>query len=207
VACSPQYRPGFIRFGNDSFALTVSTPVVDIPVPANVLQAWDRNLLATTRHFTLLLTGFQNVYPCLNADGDFTPEAVRRSTSLVFHVGLTPRRKPSKAHAQDVARAYMLVAEEKEEEAPDLTMMDDDYYMDYVSAPPPKVEEPEDPGIFERFALSHSLESLLNHNFINILRLRLRFKIAWAGAELMQAVIDRHQTRAEDVYHSHEKVL
>jgi ubiquitin-conjugating enzyme E2 Q len=199
VACSPNYRPGFIRFGNDSFALTVSVPAVSIPIPPNVLQAWDRALLGSFRHFTLLITGLQNVYPVLLPDGTFTLEALRKNMSLKFQVGLTPRHKPSKPHAQAAARSFMLVAEEKED-SPEPDPMDEDYSMDISFVPETKHEEPEDPGVFDRFALSQALEALLDHNFLNILRIRLKFKVGWAGAELMQSTIDKTQAPADNIF-------
>jgi ubiquitin-conjugating enzyme E2 Q len=184
--------------------MTISTPVVNIPVPPNVLQAWDRVLLASTRHLTLLITGLQNVYPVLARDGSMTLEAIRRSVSLNFQLGLTPRNKPSRTHAQAASRSYVLVVEE--EETLDPLAMEEDLSVDYGFVPPPKVEEPEDAGVFERFALSQPLEALLNHNFLNMLRIRLKFKVGWAGAEMMQAIIDKTQSQVDEVYHTHKKV-
>jgi ubiquitin-conjugating enzyme E2 Q len=183
----------------------VSLPVVSIPVPANALQAWDSALLGRSRHLTLLISGLLDVYPVLTKDGSFTPEATRKGISLRFQVGLTPRHKPSKPHAQNATRSFQLVEEEKED-TPEPDPMEEDWSMDSI-VPEPEPEQPEDTGLFERFALSTSLEALLDHSFLNILRLRIRFHIGWAGGELMQSIINKTQINADVVYANHKQEI
>ena len=62
----------------------------------------------------------------------------------------------------------------------------------------PPTPEPIDPGHFECFPLSTSLNSALNDMFLPVLQLRLKYRISWAGAKLLHAEITARQiTEAE----------
>jgi ubiquitin-conjugating enzyme E2 Q len=153
--------------------------------------------MSSTQHFTLLISGMQDIYPILQRDGTFTAEATRKGVALKFHVGVSPSTKPSQSQAQIAIRSFRLLDEERiDSPQPEI---EDGWSMEPVA---PVIEEPPEPGSFKRFALSHSLEALLEQQFLSVLRLRIQFKIGWAGAELMHHHIQKVQV-APDVVFAH----
>ncbi|KAF8889407.1 hypothetical protein CPB84DRAFT_1826578 [Gymnopilus junonius] len=66
---------------------------------------------------------------------------------------------------------------------------------------PEVVEEEEvvDPGRFDRFSLSNSLESLMDQSFLKIVQLRRFFGLGWAGAELLNSEVEKSQQTPETV--------
>ncbi|OBZ72871.1 Poly [ADP-ribose] polymerase 6 [Grifola frondosa] len=170
VACN--YRPGFIRFGIDEFALSVSLPVISLAecIPPRALMAWDRRLLSRTQHLTLLIAGLRGTYPLLHGDGAYRPEAVARGVSPLFRVGLTSGYKPQKEHAADVVRRFGLKEEFESEthltEMPQYVSEDlDDIELSFGVQSEPELEDEEG---FHSFSLSSSLEALLDNYFLSV---------------------------------------
>jgi ubiquitin-conjugating enzyme E2 Q len=191
-------RPGFVPFGADAFALSVSAPVTALPVPARALAAWDRALLARPRRLCLLIAGFRGVYPALAPDGRPAPAAERAGAKLTFRVGLSRDYKPGRTQAADVARSFALVADEEEPVLPEHAVVDpfddeDDLAFEPAPAPPAKDAPADERGLFEPFALSAALERLLNDRFLRVLQARLAFGLGWAGGEALVATAERLQ--------------
>lgn len=220
------YRPGLIRFSGDEFALTVSLPIVSLAkrISPRVLMAWDRRLLARTQHLTLIISGLRGTYPVLKPDGTYQEDAVRHGATLVFKVGLSPRYKPSKEHTAELVRNFgLVVTEEDEVKATDVgaeDLFDEDPSIPYdedgmpivedpllAAAAQREVEEQNDPGRFERFSLSASLESLLENRFLRVLQLRIKFRLGWAGAETLLAEVESSQRGADVLYPQLKKAL
>ncbi|KAF9461901.1 hypothetical protein BDZ94DRAFT_1262434 [Collybia nuda] len=208
------YRPGFIRFGGDDFSVSMSLPITELAdsIPPRALMAWDRRLLSRSQHLTLLISNLRGVYPPLGADGTYTSVAHRLGTALTFQVGLTSRYKPGKDFAKDAARTFGLILQDAEddlriqaEKAAALEIFEFDYNSDHFGeAAPPALalaeDEPEDEGRFDRFSLSSALESLMDQAFLKVVQLRRKFKLGWAGAELLLSDIERTQKKSEDIY-------
>ncbi|KAG6851065.1 hypothetical protein H0H93_002957 [Arthromyces matolae] len=203
------YRPGFLNFADDDFAITVSIPVVVLArsIPPRALMAWDRRLLSRSQHLTLLVSGFRGVYPPLDSGGLYTTDAQRSGVSLAFKVGLTGKYKPEKEYAKDAVRTYGLIQTDAEDElrnqADNIAASDDIGYDDdgiSLTGLPIAVQEDYDEGRFDRFSLSSSLESLLDHSFLKVLQLRRKFGLGWAGAELLHAIVEKTQKTAEYVF-------
>ncbi|KDQ51732.1 hypothetical protein JAAARDRAFT_497248 [Jaapia argillacea MUCL 33604] len=208
------FRPGLIRFGTDDFVLTVSQPVINLSIPPHVLMAWDRRLLTTSHHLTLLISGMRGTYPPIKPDGTLNVGQVGQSLNLEFKVGLTRRYKPGREQTGEIIRNFGLVERDDEigatldgggaagagesewglGEDEDGPMMEEDI-------PKPLVEtEEDDPGRFQSFSLSSSLESLLNQAFVKVLGYRIKFGLGWAGAEALLAEVERMQSKPEDVF-------
>jgi ubiquitin-conjugating enzyme E2 Q len=209
-AIADDYRPGIIRLGGDRFALSVSLPIVGLVrrVSPRVLMAWDRRLLARTQHLTLVISGLQGAYPILKHDGTYLNEVLHRGVSLSFKVGLTQRYKPSKEHAAELVRTFGLVVPVDEGNVDTIMTEDElfhqafDVFGDPVFEEDPVEEEEEedvDPGRFERFSLSASLESLLENRFMRVVQLRIKFNLGWAGAEVLLAELERSQKPVEEI--------
>jgi ubiquitin-conjugating enzyme E2 Q len=181
-------------------------------------MAWDRRLLSRYQHLVLLISGFHGLYPVLNTDGTYTPAASQLQANLTFKVGLSGRYKPGKEQAQEIVRKHGLIQNDAEDELRILEeklaqekAMADFWDSDAEEAPteeeePPKEEEPEDPGRFERFSLTSSLESLFQQSFLQLVQLRRRFSIGWAGAELLLNVMEKLQVPANTVYEARKEV-
>lgn len=174
-------------------------------------MAWDRRLLARTQHLTLVISGLQGAYPILKHDGTYLDEALHRGVSLSFKVGLTQRYKPSKEHAAELVRTFGLVAPVDEcldDVECDSLDVDGDPMLDEDA---PVVEEEKeddvDPGCFERFSLSASLESLLENRFMRVLQFRIKFNLGWAGAEVLLAEVERSQKPVEEIFPGLKKSL
>lgn len=181
-------------------------------------MAWDRRLLARTQHLTLVISGLRGTYPILKPDGSYEEDAMRHGASLSFKVGLTQRYKPSKEHATELVRNFGLVVTEEDastkaaEELLEEQMLIydengeplDDFHSLPVQREP---EEENDPGRFERFSLSASLESLLENRFMRVLQLRIKFKLGWAGAEMLLAQVETLQRVADELHPQLKKEL
>lgn len=167
-------------------------------------MAWDRRLLARTQHLTLIISGLRGTYPILKSDGSYQENAMRQGSSLAFKVGLTQRYKPSKEHTTELVRNFGLVV--ADEETPDSPTLLYDENGDPVIdewQPPSAQRDPEeenDPGRFEKFSLSASLESLLENQFLRVLQLRIKFTLGWAGAEMLLAQVESLQRVADELY-------
>lgn len=210
-----EYRPGFIRIGGNDFVISISLPVITLAdsIPPRALMAWDRRLLASSQHLTLLIGGFHALYPALENDATYTSSAQRLGVSLTFKVGLSQKYKPGSEQVQNIIRKHGLILQDAEDELriqaelaaekaklydPDADDSDDEQMQEVVG------EQPEieviDPDGFDRFSLSNSLESLMDQSFLNLVHLRKKFTLGWAGAELLNCEIERSQRKDDDVF-------
>jgi ubiquitin-conjugating enzyme E2 Q len=217
-----EYRPGFIRLGGNDFVISVSLPVITLAdsIPPRALMAWDRRLLASSQHLTLLITGFHGLYPVLENDASYSSSAQRLGVGLTFKVGLSKNYKPGNEHVQEVVRKHGLILQDAEDElriqaeiaAQRAKMYDWDAENEEDEQMQPDVvveEEPEvdDSGQFDRFSLSSSLESLMDQSFLKIVKLRRKFSLGWAGAEFLDAEVEKSQWKEEDIFAAKEKVI
>ena len=175
-------------------------------------MAWDRRLLSCPQHLTLLISGFHGLYPVLEQDMSYTSAAQRLGVSLSFKVGLSEKYKPGSEQVQEVVRKHGLIQQDAEDELriqaeiaaqkAKQNEFDGDWDEDEpMQEPEVAIEEEEvaDPGRFDRFSLSSSLESLMDQSFLKIVRLRRLFGLGWAGAELLNAEVERSQRPPETV--------
>lgn len=181
-------------------------------------MAWDRRLLSSSQHLTLLISGFHGLYPVLENDGSYTPSANRHAIALTFKVGLSERYKPSTEHVQEVIRKHGLILQDAEDEiriqaekaALRAKMYEFDPEFEDAEEPIQDVVEEEievvDPGRFDRFSLSSSLESLMDQSFLKIVQIRRNFGLGWAGAELLNSEAERLQQKADAVFAMSEEV-
>ena len=111
----------------------------------------------------------------LAADGS----VARSHVKTQFSVGLCPRYKPAKDTVGEVTRNYGMKERDMDtplvepEPLPEMDPDDPDTWN-----PPPvieeEVEENQDPGRFDSFSLSSSLESLMNGSLNGLIKLRIR---------------------------------
>ncbi|KAG5729844.1 Ubiquitin-conjugating enzyme E2Q-like protein 1 [Termitomyces sp. T112] len=214
------YRPGLLRFADDNLAISVSIPVVVLAkfIPPRALMAWDRRLLSRSQHLTLLISGFRDIYPPLDHECAYTTQAQRSGILLTFKVGLTGTYKPGKEHARDAGQAYGLIQADAEDEvqsqAEKAAALDDfgfDHNENYLSEqsqiPTSAVKEEHEEGSFDRFSLSSSLESLLDHSLLKLIQLRRKFELGWAGAELLLSIVEKTQTPEDRVFDMQQQDL
>lgn len=212
------FRPGLIRFGGDDFSISVSLPVIILAasIPPRALMAWDRRLLSRSQHLCLLISGFRGNYPAIGPDGMLSPMAQQSGTALNFKVGLTPRYKPGQEFAKEAVRTFGLIINDTEdklriqaEKATALESFDYDNETDTSGEPASQGETTieEDEGRFDRFSLSSSLESLLDHALLKVLQIRRQFGLRWAGAEVLFGEVERTQMKAEDIYNRHRQEI
>lgn len=208
-----EYRPGFIRLGGNDFIVSVSLPVITLAssIPPRALMAWDRRLLSCSQHLTLLISGFHGLYPVLEQDASYTSAAQRLGVSLSFKVGLSQKYKPGNEQVQEVVRKHGLILQDAEDELRIQAEIaaqkakqydfDADWDEDEPMQEPEVVEEEEvvDPGRFDSFSLSSSLESLMDQSLLKIIQLRRLFGLGWAGAELLNAEVEKSQQTSETV--------
>ncbi|CCM01551.1 uncharacterized protein FIBRA_03609 [Fibroporia radiculosa] len=189
------YRPGFIQFGVDEFAISVALPVIALTrhIPPRALMAWDRRLLSKTQHLTLLIHGFRGMYPILQPDGSMSVATETRGVSPQFRVGLTANYKPKKEHVVDAVRLFGLQVRTEaspQREPPLDPPLDTERRLDH------ELER----STFQSFSLSSSLETLLKDHFFDVLRLRLKYDdLGWAGAEVLCWEAKRQQSKPQDV--------
>ncbi|TFK19866.1 hypothetical protein FA15DRAFT_626277 [Coprinopsis marcescibilis] len=216
------YKPGLLRSGGgNDFIVSTSTPVLTLSktIPPRALLAWDRKLLSKYQHLTLLISGFRGLYPVLTPDGVYTPEAAQLGVALTFKVGLSARYKPGKEQAFEAVRKHGLIVNDAEDELRILqeekaaaALLEMDYWDEDAADPNPSgnvepdkdlkaevVEEDEDPGRFDRFSLSNSLESLMEQSFLKIVQLRRSFGLGWAGAEMVLHQSEKMQRPPDQV--------
>ena len=206
------YYPGFIPFGVDDFALSVSIPANSLvdTIPARALMAWDKELLSRAQHVTLLISGLRGVYPFVQHDATYSQSAHFHGTAPQFRVGLTLGYKPSREDAAETIRKFGLKEDYDAQPAPDPVVPplfgDDDldyedHAMDDVELENGEVEQPAAESVmgFRPFSLSSSLESLLNGHFLRILQLRIQFKLGWAGAETLLWEVETSQQAVGDI--------
>ncbi|EJD40876.1 hypothetical protein AURDEDRAFT_115746 [Auricularia subglabra TFB-10046 SS5] len=203
------YQPGLIRFGGDDFVLSVSVPVLNLQVPTRALVAWDRRLLSASRYLTLVVSGLHARWPAIASDGSLIGVANPR-----FHVGLSPKYKPSIASVTHAVKNFALKDDDLEAEIePEVEALDPDLdpWEQELRAQQRERERlaalPVDDNAFERFSLSSSLDSLLDQQLLAIVRLRLKFGLGWAGAELLHWSCDKMQRTPEDMYSTYKDHL
>jgi len=206
-----EYRPGFIRLSGNDFVLSISLPLITLAniVPPRALMAWDRRLLASPQHLTLLISGFHGLYPVFECDASYTPIAQRLGVCLNFKVGLCEGYKPARDQVQEIIRKHGLVTLEAEDElriqaersaqqtklsAEGETEGDDEDVM--VTAEECTLV---DPNRFDRFSLSNSLESLLDQSFLKLVQIRRKYGLGWAGAEVLHSESEKLQMKEQDV--------
>ncbi|CAA7264437.1 unnamed protein product [Cyclocybe aegerita] len=207
-----EYKPGFIRLNGNDFVLSVSLPAITLAnsIPPRALVAWDRRLLSCSQYLTLLISGFRGLYPVLESDGSYTASAQRLATTLTFKVGLSEKYKPGKDQVQEVVRKHGLIIQDAEDELRIQAELEAvqkakhyDWENDFAEDEPmvEVVEEVEvaDPGRFDRFSMSSSLESLMDASFLKLVQLRRKFGLGWAGAELLHAETEKSQMKDQDV--------
>jgi len=186
-------------------------------------MAWDRRILASSQHLTLLISGFHGVYPVLEPDGSYTTLAHRLGVNLSFQVGLSGRYKPGNDQVRELIRKHGLVTKDAEDEfqiqeeiaAQKLKMsrameaeLEDEDETTAETSPVAVDEEPEeqvDPDRFDRFSLSSSLDSLMDQSFLKLVQIRRKFGLGWAGAELLHSESEKFQMKEVDVLNSRMK--
>jgi ubiquitin-conjugating enzyme E2 Q len=173
-------------------------------------MAWDRRLLSSSQHLTLLISGFHGLYPVLENDVSYTGSAQRLGVSLGFKVGLSQRYKPGTEQALEIVRKHGLITHDAEDELREqlewaaqqqrLERSDDLNEDEPMPAEPiPEEEEVVDKDRFDSFSLSSSLESLMDQTFLKIVQLRRKYGLGWAGAELLHSEIETSQRPDEDI--------
>ena len=189
------FKPGLTRLSDNDMVLSISSPVPSLPISPRALVAWDRHLLSCYHNLTLLISGIGGSYPVLCQQGLYT--AGNTQSKLKFQVGLCPSYKPSMDVVLESVRSFGLRnAASEHDDAARLPEADQD-----VELP----TEP-DPERFDKFSLSASLESLLDSCFIGVLQLRLKFRLGWAGAEILHTRSMQYQQKPEDLLGPHERV-
>ena len=195
--------------------MSVSLPVITLAnsIPPHALMAWDRRLLSSPQHLTLLISGFHGLYPVLGNDVSYSDSAQRLGVSLGFKVGLSQRYKPGTEQALEIVRKHGLITHDAEDEFRTQSEWaaqqqcferfddpDENEPMPAEAAPEDKEEvvDDDDEGRFESFSLSSSLESLMDQSFLKIAQLRRKFGLGWAGAELLHSEIEISQRPDED---------
>ncbi|KAF7329967.1 UBIQUITIN-CONJUGAT-2 domain-containing protein [Mycena kentingensis (nom. inval.)] len=222
IVSSEHYRPGIIPFTpspgspggfdlSSDYALSVSIPIVRLTqtIPAQALVAWDRRLLSTPRraaHLVLLISGLgaATSYPPLTPQGEYA----RKGMSMRFQVGVCGRYKPSREHAVEAGRTFGLLGKDAEDEWGDDMPEDatlDEFDIGYPEMEPE--EEVDDETRFERFSLSSSLEALLEAQLVKLIVLRRKYKVGWAGAEVMHAFVEREQRAMDDVWKDYKSQI
>ncbi|KAG5639239.1 hypothetical protein H0H81_005313 [Sphagnurus paluster] len=210
------YRPGLLHFADDDFAISISLPVITLAksIPPRALMAWDRCLLSRSQHLTLLISGFRGVYPPLDSTGAYTSIAQRCGSSLTFKVGLTRKYKPGKEYAKDAGRTFGLIISEAEDELllqteKALDDIEPEYDAQYFVEPVSTLsqESEEDDASFDRFSLSSSLESLLDHGFLKIVQLRRKFGLGWPGAEYLFSEMEKTQIGEQMLFDTQRKKI
>lgn len=152
------------------------------------------------QYLTLLISGFRGSYPALSSTG----QVVSGFAKIRFNVGLSDG-KPSREVVEAITRDFGLKEDEQyvpdpEPEAPEYDEDDPDTWDIPEREPTPELEPTNEPGRFDKFSLSTSLNSLLNDSLIPLIQLRLRFGIGWAGAEVLFAEQTEKQISAEMAY-------
>ena len=152
------------------------------------------------QYLTLLISGFRGSYPALSSTG----QVASGFAKIRFNVGLSDG-KPSREIVEAITRDFGLKEDEQyvpepEPEIPEYDEDDPDTWDLPEKEPTPELEPTNDPGRFDKFSLSTSLNSLLNDSLIPVIQLRLRFGIGWAGAEVLLAEQTEKQIPAEQAY-------
>lgn len=214
-----EYRPGFIGLAGNDFVLSISLPVINLAklVPPRALMAWDRRLLSSSQHLTLLICGFHGHYPVLESNASYTPAAQRLGVSLNFKVGLSGRYKPAADQVREVIRKHGLILKDAEDEfdmqehlaalrAKSYEGESDQEDNPVPDSAPVATEDEVDRSRFDRFSLSSSLESLMDQSFLKLVQIRQKFGLGWAGAELLHAESEKTQMTEADVLTARLKV-
>lgn len=176
------------------------TDAEQLTAPPTALAAWDRRLLVPNQYLTLLVYGFRGSYPPLSETG----HVASGFANLRFQVGLSGG-KPDRPVVEAVTRDFGLKEDEKfvpEPEPEPIEYDEDDPDTWYLpeKEPEPELEPSLEPGRFDKFSLSTSLNSLLNDSLLSLIQLRMKFGIGWAGAEMLLAEQTARQVPAEHAY-------
>ncbi|KAK7678999.1 hypothetical protein QCA50_017943 [Cerrena zonata] len=185
------YRPNIIRLRDDEVVISVSIPVISLAstIEPRALMAWDSRLLSKSQYLTLIISGMQGIYPFTADDGTFLPNLAGRGVkNLQYHVGLTPQNKPDQNLILSLLRSFNVPT------------------IDEIVLPSIKnihIAESilgRNPSHEFNFSLSASLESLLRDRFMQIIRLRLKCNIGWAGAESLISSSSQMQISADELF-------
>jgi ubiquitin-conjugating enzyme E2 Q len=154
------------------------------------------------QYLTLLISGFRGSYPALSSAG----QVVSGFAKIRFNVGLSDG-KPAREIVEAITRDFGLKEDEAyvpepEPEVPEYDEDDPDTWElpEKEKEPTPELEPTNEPGRFDKFSLSTSLNSLLNDSLIPLIQLRLKFGIGWAGAEVLFAEQTEKQISSEQAY-------
>lgn len=199
VALGSSYRPGVTPFGTDDLTISISVPVITLAssgaIPPRALMAWDTHLLSRRQYLVLIINNVRK-YPILDGSG-------KGGEGVNFKVGLSGRYKPTRINIVEARRNFGLV--EKTDDAADIKgkkrqsfSPDEDISLEPEDPEDDPIES--DPGRFNPFALSATLESLMDARFFSVVRVRIQFSLGWAGAEECVSISEKEQMRVEDVY-------
>lgn len=183
------YKPGLIRLSDSEFIISISCPIPSLAIPPQALVAWDRRLLQTYNNLTLIISGIKGTYPLLDLDGCL----ISGRSQPKFHVGLSARYKPSKEAVLQNIRNFGITS--MQDLAPDIEQQEREETGNMKA---------DNPGRFDKFSLSASMESALEQ-LVPILQLRIKYKIGWAGAEVLHTAVRQMQVRPEDLVAQYTK--
>ena len=192
----------------------MSAPIIKLvgDIPARALMAWDRRLLASTQHLTLLIIGLRGTYPVLQPDGTVCADGGVRGIAPQFRIGLTPIYKPEKADVAAAVRVFGLKEAERAEapkamdEPVELTPAGEEEEEEEEEGMPVEEDRMVEETSFQPFSLSASLETLINQRFLRVVQLRLEHDLGWAGAELLAWEAEKLQQKPADVLKTMRKV-
>lgn len=168
-------------------------------------MAWDRRLLTRTQHLTLLISNLRRVWPVLLPDGSMSRSSNFKEAHPRFKVGLTRGYKPTNKVAIETTREFISTQDEERLSSEKPKFMDSNPSSSLMDAKKEgnaakgTEEDPEDEH-FQSFSLSAPLESLLNHQLLLLLQLRLEHDLGWAGAELLLWEAERLQEKPGKLY-------
>lgn len=138
----------------------------------------------------------QTSYPFLQNDGSFVSSLTARGVkNLQFRVGLTTSHQPADSIVLSLLRNFSLLTVHepvlpRAGESRDAEEGTKGY----------KTTDGQNPGHAFSFSLSASLESLMSDRFLQILRLRLKYNIGWAGAESLISCAGQMQISADELF-------
>ncbi|KAJ7753671.1 hypothetical protein DFH07DRAFT_868677 [Mycena maculata] len=155
------------------------------------------------------------------------PGAGAGGKELKFRVGVCGRYKPARSAALEAGRLFGLLGKDAEDEVREAREREarereeraawgegvlEDEVLGELDAHPSAVsvsfgfgdEEGEGDGEgeegFERFSLSSALEALMDAQLVKLIWIRRTYGVGWAGAELMQAAVEREQRAYGEVW-------
>jgi ubiquitin-conjugating enzyme E2 Q len=162
-------------------------------------MAWDSRFFSRTHHLTLLISGLRGTYPPLQANGFYSQDALWRGVALRFKVGLTQRYKPGNYETAMASRNFGMVIPDAEDGLQDKIEVENITEIDEADERRERDDRTDDSGRFDNFSLSNSLESLLDQALLQLIQLRLKFGLGWAGAEMLLAAVESQQRLPEEI--------